>query len=314
MSGAAWNVTQQGRVALSICTLPRKEDILSCQEREMCRLFGFRSAVTSKAHRSLIAAQNSLSHQARQHQHGWGIGYFTGDTAVIEQSITPASECSQFRRASQEVASQTMIVHVRKATVGSIVEENLHPFRYGRWLFAHNGTLYGFAQLQPHLRAQAWPHTQARGTTDSETFFHFLLGQLADAGLDPEGVDEVDVQRLAQTIWQALAKIRALSEQLGLQPPVMNFLMSNGQLLLGNRSGRELWLSTQKYYCRDAQHCQEPNKVCLLPQRPNARVNHLLLASERIGDEDHWEEVPEGSMVILSKDFTLFPFQGVTNP
>jgi hypothetical protein len=41
------------------------------------------------------------------------------------------------------------------------------------------------------------------------------------------------------------------------------------------------------------------------PTRADDRVNHLLVASERIGDEDRWEEVPEGGMVVLSEDFRL---------
>lgn len=37
------------------------------------------------------------------------------------------------------------------------------------------------------------------------------------------------------------------------------------------------------------------------------------MASERIGDEDIWEEVPEGGMVLLSEDFRLRQSLG-TNP
>jgi predicted glutamine amidotransferase len=42
-----------------------------------------------------------------------------------------------------------------------------------------------------------------------------------------------------------------------------------------------------------------------LRERPHDRVNHLLVASERIGDEDTWEEVPEGAVVTLGEDFRL---------
>ena len=48
----------------------------------MCRLFGFRSNVPSRTHRSLLEAENSVSRQAQRHKDGWGIGYFLGQDAL----------------------------------------------------------------------------------------------------------------------------------------------------------------------------------------------------------------------------------------
>ena len=39
----------------------------------MCRLFGFRSSVESRAHNSLVVAENAVANQANQHSDGWGI-------------------------------------------------------------------------------------------------------------------------------------------------------------------------------------------------------------------------------------------------
>jgi len=39
--------------------------------------------------------------------------------------------------------------------------------------------------------------------------------------------------------------------------------------------------------------------------RPDPRVNHLIVSSEPIGEEDIWEELPQGHVVSLSKQFQL---------
>lgn len=264
----------------------------------MCRLFGFRSAVRSGMHRSLVLARNSLSVQAQQHQHGWGIGYYEQDRPTLVHGINPASECGVFRETSHRLSSHTAIVHVRKATVGQICEENLHPFVHERWMFAHNGTIYGFEALKEWMRREAIPAT-TRGTTDSETLFHFLLGRMERASVGG------DLEKIEGVLRRALEDIDNAAAKEGFAAPGMNFLLTNGRIFIAKRHRRDLWFATQKIACRDAQTCTEPDKVCLLRNRPSNKVNHLILASERIGDEDAWEEVPEDGMLILSEDFLL---------
>lgn len=275
----------------------------------MCRLFGFRSAVPSKAHRSLVAARNSLSEQAREHQHGWGIGSFHNYQPRVVRAVTPASDCAHFRHSSGEISSHTFVVHVRQATVGGICPENLHPFVHGRWMFAHNGTLHGFSSFRERLLAGG-TGVQPVGTTDSEVLFHFLLGAMEEAGISASGGGNVEVAALGEVLREALEEVDGMIARAGKKPSAMNFLLTNGRVFVGNRRGRELWFSTQKEFCRDALTCEEREKPCLLRSRPHDRVNHLLVASERIGDEDIWEEVPEGGMVLLSEDFRLHQTMG----
>jgi len=273
----------------------------------MCRLFGFRSAVMSRAHRSLIAAENALAEQAKEHPHGWGIGWFVGGEAYVLKREAAAADCNTFRQAATRLTSNALVAHVRRATVGEVGGLNTHPFRHGRWLFAHNGTIYGFAALEPMLRANTpddlW---QARlGATDTEAYFYFLLGKMAALGVDASGVDPADPGRVAEAARSALHEVRKWAAELGADPPILNFLLTNGRDFFAQRAGRELYFATQKILCRDALTCREPEKPCLLAVRPHDRVNHLLVASERIGDEDIWEEVPEGTLLALGDDFRL---------
>lgn len=273
----------------------------------MCRLFGFRSAVLSRAHRSLIAAHNSVAEQAREHPHGWGIGYYQGGEAYIIKSEAAAADCERFRRAADQVASHTLVAHVRKATVGAVSPVNTHPFRNGRWVFAHNGTIHGFDELAPWIAEQTPTELRARrlGSTDTEALFFFLLGRLQAAGIDAEGVRPVDVALAGKALVETVVQLREVALERGVELPVANFLLTNGAVFVAHRDGRELFFATQKSSCRDSETCAEPQKPCLLRSRPHDQVNHLLVASERIGDEDIWEELPNRSVVTLSAEFRL---------
>ena len=67
-----------------------------------------------------------------------------------------------------------------------------------------------------------------------------------------------------------------------------------------------LFLSTQKRFCADFATCPEPTKVCMAEVRPDAPVNHLIVASEPLDEsENRWEEVADGTTVYLEPDFRL---------
>lgn len=273
----------------------------------MCRLFGFRSVVLSRAHRSLVAAQNALSVQAREHRDGWGMAYFQDGDPYLLKREAGAAECDTFRRASERLATHTLVAHVRRATVGDLSPLNVHPFRHGRWVAAHNGTLHSFDRVGPLLQQDTPPLLAERvlGTTDSEAWFHWLLGRFAAVGIDPNGVGPLDSPLLLDTLAGAQRALHALTVAVGAPRPVVNFLLTNGEVFVAQRWGRELHFSTQKRRCPDASTCAWGDRICLADGRPDGRLNHLLVASERIGEDDVWEEVPEASLLLVGRDWRL---------
>jgi glutamine amidotransferase len=58
-----------------------------------------------------------------------------------------------------------------------VQETNCHPFRYGRWLFVHNGEIDGLAPFRRDLYvAVAQPlFNHIEGSTDSELMFFLAL-------------------------------------------------------------------------------------------------------------------------------------------
>jgi predicted glutamine amidotransferase len=155
------------------------------------------------------------------------------------------------------------------------------------------------------------------GTTDSESFFYYLLSALDDAGVSMDGREEVDQQVATQALRDAVDRLYGWAEERGIDAPIANYILTNGRIFFAQRAGLDLHMATQKLSCRDFDVCAEPNKVCMdaapalqVPQgdatsgqtRP---VNHLLVSSEPIGGEDIWEEVPQGAMVVMGTDFRV---------
>ncbi len=273
----------------------------------MCRLFGFRSNVLSRAHRSLVEAENALVEQSSQHPDGWGIGYFIQKDAYILKSGEPAHESERFRLASSRLQSQAFVVHVRRATVGERDYMNSHPFRFGRWIMAHNGTIFSFDRLRQWVVDRIRPEQQPLifGTTDSEHLFHYLVSAMARAGVDPTGHGAIDAPVAARALRDAVDELYLKALEVAEDHPIVNFILTNGDTFFALRAGKELYLSTQKVHCQDAGTCPVEPKVCLEAVRPDPMVNHLIVSSERIGIEDIWEPLDQGQMVYLGSDFQM---------
>lgn len=287
----------------------------------MCRLFGFRSNVPSQAHRSLVEAENAVSAQARAHGDGWGIGWFLGRDPYVLKSDGSAASDERFHRISKRLTSHTFLVHVRRATVGQVDQLNSHPFRHGRWMFAHNGTIFGFDAVRERLLEQTLPELRPLvfGSTDSEHLFYFLLSCLYRHGLCHLGHEQLDACQVALAVRDGVEHIYRWCADAGLDPPICNLILTNGEVMVAMRAGLELFLATQKTSCRDYERCTA-EKICFaalrplpvpgrIPRGPVRRCNHLLVASEPISTEDIWEELPQGHLLALDPSLQLYMFE-----
>jgi glutamine amidotransferase len=272
----------------------------------MCRLFGFRSAVNIGVHHSLVLAENALALQSHRNPDGWGIGFYEGDQPLIRRGVSKAMGDGDFSRLARFVRSHAVIAHVRLGTIGGNCLENTHPFGFGPWIFAHNGSL-----RQMHLYEEALLQSidsdlrdLLRGETDSERCFYMFLTELRRLGvnLNQQAPGRLALDAMAAT----LARLVALAKQHKAEPPGINFIATDGRSMAAVRLGRGLFFSTQKRYCEKMHECsrwrQGDELPCMHPLRA-AEVNHLLIASERISAEDIWEPLAEGEIVGIDEDF-----------
>ena len=79
--------------------------------------------------------------------------------------------------------SPLFFAHIRSAIGSAVQQTNCHPFRYGRWLFMHNG----FAAIKRDLvlAVDEALYPEIKGQADTEVLFYLALSfGLAD---DPPG-------------------------------------------------------------------------------------------------------------------------------
>jgi predicted glutamine amidotransferase len=113
---------------------------------------------------------------------GFGFGWYpSGGRAGVEpalfHSIEPAWNDENVRELTRAIESPLFFAHVRAAIGPPIQQTNCHPFRYGNWMFMHNGAIAGWPQSKRDLTALIAPPLYPRvlGTTDSEVVFYLAL-------------------------------------------------------------------------------------------------------------------------------------------
>jgi glutamine amidotransferase len=268
----------------------------------MCRLFAFRSPVSSRVHPELVTERNSLRQQSVEHKDGWGIAYYNGrPEPFLAHGVGPAHSDAEFDRVSAMVNAPTVVAHIRLASIGEVALRNTHPFCYGRWVFAHNGTLRDFAKHAAEVQALIAPRYRAllKGETDSERCFALFLTHLW-------GASEAERLPSAEAVGRALVRtieaVAAFTDVTDAPPSGMNFLVSDGERLWATRRHRTLFYSER----------QERGSGLPLREPPpsGSSVQQLLIASEELSIEKHWHPVPEDHVIALTEGMKLclWPF------
>jgi predicted glutamine amidotransferase len=264
----------------------------------MCRLYGFRATEPTKVECTLVHAQNALMVQSRRdreglsHGHGWGVATYEDHHPRVERQAWAAFHGEHFQRAAASIHSCTVLAHVRRATVGLPAMENTHPFTWGPWAFAHNGTIPQFKKLRNPMLAAIAPERRSliKGQTDSEHVFQLLLTLL-------ERKPDVPLMEIVR---ETLQRVLTLCEEAGtIDKVALNLLISDGQQLAGSRWGRTLY-RVERAAVRDCEICGFPH----VRHTPGLEYHAVVVASEPISHEA-WQEVPEGSVYCVSPQMRL---------
>ena len=277
----------------------------------MCRLYAIRSNEETKVECTLVHAQNALLLQSRgdqigrEHSDGWGIGYYVAGQPTIEKQASAAFRDLSFSRAAEQVYSDAVIAHVRLATVGTPLVENAHPFQYGNWLFAHNGTIQGFQILGDELLSETRPELRVsrHGSTDSECFFLWLLSRLLDqpcASVD--GVSNPDrmADHLADLIQEIDERSRAAASVMGIdKAPKLNIVLTDGRSLFASRWNNSLYFAARNGIT-DCEICGIPH----VHHRHGSLYQSVVIASEPVSEEI-WHEVENLTLLYVTKDIRI---------
>ena len=221
---------------------------------------------------------------------GFGVGWYgVGDTPGVYRSIEPAWNDRNLRNISGHIRSPLVFAHVRAAIGSAVQETNCHPFRYGRWLFMHNGFIGDFLQVKRDLVLAVDPslYPSIEGSSDTEVFFHLAL----TFGLEDDPPAAVEA---------AVGLIEEVGEKHGVEHPIqMTVATSNGEKLWAfryssQRDSRSLFYSTAL-----------DTVLKLHPELENLKGlsdETRLVVSEPLRDlPGVWNEVPESSYGIVQE-------------
>ncbi|MFI8264344.1 MULTISPECIES: class II glutamine amidotransferase [unclassified Streptomyces] len=215
---------------------------------------------------------------------GFGIGWYTdhADTPAVLRDVGPAWNNRNLREIADHVESPLFFAHIRASTGTAVQQTNCHPFRHGRWLWMHNGSIAGFHLMRRELCMLVDPALffDIEGTTDSEVMFYLAVTFGLDQ--DPPGA----VARMAGVV-------ERIGREQGVEFPLqMTVAVSNGESVWAFRyssqkQSRSLFYSTRV----DSLRKLHPDMAFLQEVSDETR----LIVSEPLGDlPGAWNEVPEG--------------------
>lgn len=219
---------------------------------------------------------------------GFGVGWYgEGSSPALYKGSDPLWNDRNLRELAPQIRSGLMFAHIRASTGTPVQQSNCHPFRYGNWLWMHNGQIAGFREIKRELMLAIEPslYPYIEGSTDTETFFYLALS----FGLENDPPAAVE---------RAVGFIENVAEQHGIGHPMrMSVAASNGESIWVFRYSSEgqppsLFYSTKVETLR-AIH---PDNS-LMQQLSDAS---RLVVSEPLGDlAGAWNEVPASSYGVI---------------
>ncbi|MGF6447619.1 class II glutamine amidotransferase [Paraburkholderia youngii] len=219
---------------------------------------------------------------------GFGIGWYSHPTDIPfrYRCIQPAWSDRNLREAARAIHSPLFVAHIRAATDTPSQETNCHPFRHGRWLFAHNGLVRNYPKVRRDLMVQIDPDLfpSIEGSTDSEVLFFLAL---------TFGLELTPVTALERMV----GFVEATGRRHGVDEPLnMTVCATDGEQIIAVRYSSE-GQSRSLFHSTSFRHLRE-----LYPDDERIRTageNAFLVLSEPLSDlPGIWQEIPESTAVV----------------
>lgn len=222
---------------------------------------------------------------------GFGMGWYddAGEFPAIYKSTEPAWNDRNFLELARHVRAGVVFAHIRASTGTPVQQTNCHPFRHGRWLWMHNGSIARFQDIKREIVLAVDPSLYAsiEGSTDSEAFFFLAL----TLGLENDPPTAVE---------RAVGLIERVGHNHGIENPV--------QMTVATSNGDKVWAFRYSTEGRSRSLFYSTKLATLRAQYPDNPVLHTLseetrlVVSEPLGNlAGAWNEVPESSYGVIQQ-------------
>jgi predicted glutamine amidotransferase len=234
---------------------------------------------------------------------GFGVGWYESETEdpAVFRSIEPAWNDRNVREVASHVRSPLFLAHIRASTGTAVQQTNCHPFRYGNWLWVHNGLVRDFHLVKRDLSLAVdeslYPYIE--GSADSEVLFYLAL----TFGLEDDPPKAVE---------RMVGFVEEVGRRHGIEHPI--------QMTIGTSDGKGLWAfrysserdSRTLYYSTDVRTVRELHPELEVLQLVSDETR--IVVSEPLGDlTGAWNAVPESSYgVVQDGEDELRPFRPLT--
>ena len=277
----------------------------------MCRWLAYSGSPVSLED-LIFKPQNSLVVQSKHSRlgaettngDGFGVGWYgTLETPGVFRSTEPAWNDRNLRELSAHARSGRVFAHIRASTGSPVQQTNCHPFRSGRWLWMHNGSVAGFRALKRDLVLAVDPelYPDNEGSTDSEVLFYLALTfGLAE---DPP-----------TAVARAVHLVERTGRQHGIEDPM--------QMTVATTDGETTWAFRYSTAGRSRSLFHSTDVSTLKQQYPdnpllqNLSEDARLVVSEPLGDlVGAWREVPEATcLTVRGGHEDMAPFSPSVSP
>lgn len=221
---------------------------------------------------------------------GFGVGWYGGgEIPAVYKSIGPAWNDRNFYELAGHIRARLLFAHIRSSTGTPVQQSNCHPFRHGKWLWMHNGSIARFQEAKRELVLAVDPSLYAdiEGSTDSELFF-FLALTFGLAHDPPAAVE------------RAVGFIESIGRKRGIEHPI--------QMTVAICDGQNVWAFRYSSEGKSRSLFYSTKVTTLRVQYPDNPIFHTLsdetrlVVSEPLGDlAGAWNEVPESSYGMIGQ-------------
>ncbi len=258
----------------------------------MGRLIGYMANRTDRLGDVLDQEHDAIAPDESFRPDAWGIGFYQGGEVLHKKRPKLDDGPIDWEKVARDVRSDAVLIHFRNATVGDFRTDNTHPFRFRQWLFAHVGTIEGFAAIKGSL-LESIPDFLARsvrGATDSEHVFMVLLSFLHDAGQ----LDHPDADRdvVLGAIRSTLALVARHCAEVGAPAPTLDLVLTNGRQMYAVRQGGPLFY---------VERANLPDGSGEADERAGA-VRYVLVYSNGEAPAPGYSVIPQGSVLTIDRN------------
>jgi len=249
-----------------------------------------------------LMSQSWTDRRGETNLDGWGISCYEDIQPWLQKNGLPAYRDSLFSQSVERIYACTVVAHIRQATVGGFSVENAHPFVFGRWTFAHNGTLSSFPEMERELLAELDPDLRAlrRGQTDSELMFYWLLTRMRKvdgADATPYPGFEPTMTLLRDALGELDRRAAAHGDE---EESQLNFVLTDGRTLFATRYRADLYMQLQA----GVHVCDACGRDHLLGDAP-PDLHSVTIASEPLNDRP-WQELPCMSVTGVDENLVVY--------